>query len=416
MKTLSHTTVAKARHSRRGISTIWMIVALPAVMTVFVMVVDIGHVWLARNELKSALDAAALSTVKTWGEGGSTANARGDGNDAMSTNTVLGTAITLNTAEGGCTNGNVASTGEIVLGTITDSGTINTFDCTGTPSCISGTAELVFAVETDSSGDTFADPSEADGVARTTFRVERFEETTGVPVGLTLNSITLDLSVMETMPAGGGAASADDGFFDLRAIGANDVNRSIGIPPANMLIGVNDQAVGSTFSFSPGGTMADTVTVTFAGGITSSAAASRFFFGTDTDRVGGDTGGGGGVTAQDFGGEFGTDAGGGGSGNDPFVSTGATVTANISGQTVSGTLTRINADRSEITFMINIVAGGTSFAARTRKTIQVRSICPSFLGIGLGPYDVTAESFARFVCTNGPPQLVRVDTVTCVCP
>lgn len=420
-----HSIKTVSQKSRAGISTIWMIVALPAVMTMFVMVVDIGHVWLARSELKNALDASALSTIKTWGEGGSTAQARLDGNDAMSTNTVLGAVVTLNTAEGGCTNGNVAGTGEIILGSITDSGGVITFDCSGSPSCISGTAELVIAVETDPTGDTFANPTEADGFARTSFRVERFEETTGVPVGLTLNSITIDLTAMTTQPAGGGADSPDDGVFDLRvqggAPGNSDVSEGIGTPPgpppALGLIGVNDQGVASAFAFT-GGTATEPriLTVTFGGGgITSSAAASRFFFGVDTDAVGGDTGGGGGATAQDFGGEFGTD-GGGGSGNDPFTSTGALISANISGQTVSGTLTRINDDRSEITFAVNIVAGGTAFGARTRKMIQVRSICPSFLGLGLGPYNVTAESFARFTCTNGPPQLVRVNTVTCVCP
>lgn len=401
-----------------------MIVALPAVMTLFVVVLDISHIWLARSELKSALDAAALSAIKTWGEGGSTAQARFDANDAMSTNTVLGSAISLDTTTGGCTNGNVASGGEILLGSVTDGGGAITFDCLGSPSCISGTAELVFAVETDSSGDTFADPTEADGVARTTFRIERFEETTGVPVGLTLNSITIDLRPMMTQPAGGGADSPDDGFFDLRVQGPtpgnNDVQEGIGTPPgpppAAGLIGVQDQPLATpTFVFSGGpATQPRVLTVNFGGGgITSSAVASRFFFGVDTDSVGGEQGGGGGVTSQDFGRDFGT---GVGSGNDPFTSVGALISANIGGQTVSGTLTLTNADRSEITFNVNIVAGGTAFGARTRKTIQVRSICPSFLGIGLGPYDVTAESFARFVCTNGPPQLVRVDTVTCVCP
>lgn len=184
--------------NRRGISTIWMILALPAVMTMFVAVMDVGHVWLARNELKSALDAAALSTVKTWGEGGTTAQARLDGNDAMSTNTVLGVSVTLDTTDGGgggaCVNGNPSSTGEIVLGTVTGVAT-HTFNCNVTPTC-------------------------------------------------------------------------------------------------------------------PGGV----------------------------------------------------------------------------------------------------------FGVRIRKTVAVRSICPTFLNIGLGPYNVTAESYARYSCPSGPPQLVHVDTFTCTCP
>lgn len=175
----------------------WVIVVLPGIMTMFVAVVDIGHIWLARNELKNALDAAALSGIKTWGEsgGGLTTQARLDANDAMSANTILGTTTTLDTTVGACTNENVASTGEIVFGSVTDSGATITLDCSVAPSC-----------------------------------------------------------------------------------------------PAD------------------------------------------------------------------------------------------------------------------------------TFGIRTRKTIEVRSICPTFLGIGLGPYGVTAESFARFTCPSGPPQLIRLDTFTCVCP
>lgn len=418
--------VSDSRGNRAGISTIWMIVALPAVMTVFVLVLDIGNIWLARSELKNALDASALSGVQTWGNGGSTAQARFDANDASSANTVLGTVVALNTTQGGCANGNVSSTGEIILGTITDNGLTNVFDCSGSPSCISGTADIVFEVNT-TGGDTFGNPTDpvGDGVPRRSFRLVSFVETTGIPTGLTLNSITLDLTAMMTQPSGGGANSPDDGVFDLRGIGNSDVPRGIGEPgagapdePVPGLIGVNAQGVASTFAFSGGpATEPRIITVTFGGGGITSAASpgSQFFFGVDTDQVGGDIGMGAGTTVQDFGGEFGTD-GGGGSGNDPFTSVGATFSANISGQTVSGTLLRISDDISRVSLSVNIVAGGTSFGVRTRKTVQVRSVCPTFLNLGLGPYNVTAESFARFVCSNGPPELVRVDSVTCVCP
>lgn len=426
-----HLTRYQADHqcwNRSGISTIWVIVTLPVVMAMFVFVIDIAHIWLARAELKNALDAAALSAVETWGHSGTTAQARSDANDTSRANTVLGTVVSLDINSGGCANGNVISTGEILLGAITDGGTINTFDCSATPSCISGTATVVIAVDTTglsgaANGDTFTDPSDggsANNKARRSFRVESFVETTAIPVGLTLNSLTIDLSGMMVTPAGGNPltdAVPDDGIFDLRAIGTNDNIRSIGIPPVNAdgdnLVPVNDQTVVPTFTFSPPGNTATVVMVTFAGGIASNAANSKFYFGVDTDEVGGNQGGGGGVTAQDFGGDFGTSIG---LGNDPFTSTGAMVSVNISGQTVTGILEQRSAARSDLTLNVNIVSGGTSFAARTRKTIQVRSIGPTFLGLGLGPYNVSAESFAQFLCTNGTPRLIHVDGVTCVCP
>lgn len=144
---------AGRRGKRPGISTIWVIPSLPAVMTIVVMVVDVGRVWLARSELKNALDAAALSGIKTWGEGGTTAQARADANDAMSANTILGTTATLDITEGGCTNGNVASTGEVVLGVVTDNAGVFTFDCNQLP-CPAAT--IVFAIDT---ADNFSDSS-----------------------------------------------------------------------------------------------------------------------------------------------------------------------------------------------------------------------------------------------------------------
>ena len=74
--------------SRRGIATIWVLAALPVVLTLLVMIVDGGNLWVARTEIRTALDAAALSAAKTWGEGGSTAQARLDAQDAFHTNTI----------------------------------------------------------------------------------------------------------------------------------------------------------------------------------------------------------------------------------------------------------------------------------------------------------------------------------------
>jgi Flp pilus assembly protein TadG len=122
----------------------WLILTLPALATLLVVLLDVSNVWLAKTELKNALDAASLSAVKTWGEGGSTLNSRLAANDASSTNTVLGTTIPLSAVEGACTNNNVSSTDELVLGTINDTGLVLEFNCNTAPNCGAG---IPFAVK-----------------------------------------------------------------------------------------------------------------------------------------------------------------------------------------------------------------------------------------------------------------------------
>lgn len=402
--------------ARAGIATVWIIAGVPAMACLLCLVIEVGNLWLARVELRNALDAAALSAVKTWGEGGSTAAARLEGQTTAGLNTITGTSLTLGLNSGGGINGNASNTGDILLGAISGTPGALTFDCNGTPSCTTGTVNLTIAVETDSSGDTFADPTTATGDAETSFRIESFTQTLGT--GAVLQSVEFDLSGMQVTPVSGGGAGipqADDGIFDLRAIGNSDNNFSIGNPNTKpSLIGVNLSGTTPTFTFS-GGNGTDQFTsalVSFSPSISPGLpATNQFFFGTDTDEVGGNVGGGGGVTAQDFGGDFGTD-GGGGSGNDPFTSTGATVRVTVSGQTFTGTLIRVSADRSEVTIVGNLT-GGDSFGVRTSATVAVNGVCDTLFGTSVGPFNVTSLSYARYQCSNGPPELVRIQTFTC---
>ena len=388
---------------------------MPALACLLCLVLEVANLWMARVELRNALDASALSAVKTWGEGGSTLAARVEGQTTAGLNTITGSSVVLGLNAGGGTNGNDVNTGDILLGAITGTPGALTFDCNGTASCVTGTVNLTIAVETNPSGDTFADPTSLSGDAETSFRIESFTQTLGA--GAVLQSVEFDLSTMQVTPTSGGGAGipvADDGFFDLRAIGPNDNNRSIGNPNTKpSLIGVNASGTAPSFIFS-GGNGTDQFTsarVDFTPNISPGVpATNEFFFGTDTDEVGGNPGGGG-TTAQDFGGDFGTNAGGAG-GNDPFTSTGATVRVVVSGQTFSGILTRISADRSELNIVGNLT-GGDAFGVRTFATIQVNSVCSSVFGVSVGPFSVTSCSYARFLCTNGPPELVRIQTFTC---
>ncbi len=139
---------ASSRHARslhtlrRGIATIWVLAALPVVLTLLVMIVDGGNLWVARMELRNALDAAALSAAKTWGEGGTTAQARLDAHDAFNSNTILGSQYSLSTVETiGCGNGNSSpsANAEILLGSIATIGTGFRLDIMATPVCPGGT-------------------------------------------------------------------------------------------------------------------------------------------------------------------------------------------------------------------------------------------------------------------------------------
>lgn len=115
--------------------------------------------------------------------------------------------------------------------------------------------------------------------------------------------------------------------------------------------------------------------------------ATLSFFGVDTDEVGPIAG------PRDMGGEFGT----GFTVGQQSTILGIQVQVDVNGITFTDRLVFQNDNRSTqtITFTLD---NGTGFGIRTGKSIQVNSICNNFLGLNLGPYNVTAESFAMFGC------------------
>lgn len=399
--------------TRRGIATIWVLASMPVLLTLLVMLVDAGNLWVARAELKNALDAAALSGVKSWGEGSGTLQSRLDAHDAFTTNTILGTQYSLSTAEGGCTNGNPSpsATAEILLGTISDGASGFTFDCQGTPVCVSGSFTLVIAVDTEAicdggNNDTFERES--------AFRVESF--TTSNPA-LTLNSL------MFTLPGAGTR------FFDLRnPPPSNDGNSGYnvgdaappptvyyrGAPPTTnatslflsgcaspfATFGVTSATYNVPPAAAPIAGLTDPPSVTgtaFRWVFSGFESGDVFAFGVDTDFADGVTGGGGAET--DKGSEF----------------AGTIVSGSVSGSAFSGTLAAVNLERSEVTIN-GTVSGGDAFGVRTRKTISVPSMASTFLGLSVNPYQVTSQSYARFACSSGLPQSVHINTYTCACP
>lgn len=140
-------TRSPCRHTRSGAITLWMILVIPCLFAMLALLADVSRLWLARIELTNALEAAALSGVKTWAEeGNSPANrsaARADALVAADANTVIGQSasapadavpVTLDANEnpGADPNDNDSPDGELVLGALVESGFVFTF-CSNLP-------------------------------------------------------------------------------------------------------------------------------------------------------------------------------------------------------------------------------------------------------------------------------------------
>ena len=59
-----------AQNSRRGAVMVWFIVAMPVLLTLLCVMLEVGNLYLARTELHNALEAAAQAAVKNWADNG----------------------------------------------------------------------------------------------------------------------------------------------------------------------------------------------------------------------------------------------------------------------------------------------------------------------------------------------------------
>jgi len=109
---------------RRGVVALWLILALPVLLLLSIVVIEIGNIWLARAELENALEAAALAAVKEWGDSSGAANlaARNVGVTYAAANTVTGSSVVITTNHGALVNENASLSGNLVFGAVTTTG------------------------------------------------------------------------------------------------------------------------------------------------------------------------------------------------------------------------------------------------------------------------------------------------------
>lgn len=117
---------AKQSSPRRGVATLWIIIAGPAMLALLVLVTDIANLWLARVELENAVEAGALAGANVWGDGSDNPANRTAAHRAAEAvaqaNLVVGEAFDVDANNNpAATNNNalVQCAGTVLLGTYT---------------------------------------------------------------------------------------------------------------------------------------------------------------------------------------------------------------------------------------------------------------------------------------------------------
>jgi Flp pilus assembly protein TadG len=123
---------------RRGMVTLWTLLFVVVLLTILYVVIQVAQLWLARQKLENALEAAALAAAKHWGDAGgrsvnvAAAQARGEAYAAA--NTVNGVPLDL-------TNTAIAPSVNWQFGRATPNGTGYSF--TANPSAVSNLAVVL---------------------------------------------------------------------------------------------------------------------------------------------------------------------------------------------------------------------------------------------------------------------------------
>ncbi len=109
---------------RHGISTLWIVLTLPVLLTLVLYAVEAGRIHLARQQLVTSLESAALAAANRCATGGSpsTLEARNSGIDFAAANLVLGNppGLSANRDSGNAPSENASCDGDIVFGSLVE--------------------------------------------------------------------------------------------------------------------------------------------------------------------------------------------------------------------------------------------------------------------------------------------------------
>jgi hypothetical protein len=111
---------------RRGSAIVWILVATPVILVLFMVVLSLASIWQARAELQNAVEAAALAGAKFWGDNADSPSTRTSARLAaqavFQANTVFGDMVTIASNDNpSSTNNNASTSGPILLGSFTSS-------------------------------------------------------------------------------------------------------------------------------------------------------------------------------------------------------------------------------------------------------------------------------------------------------
>lgn len=383
---------------RRGISTIWAIIAIPAVLTLVGVVMETAHLWMARLELQAALESGALAGVKRWadvstqnghatpGAIATTDSARVAAQAAAGANTVSGQSVLLNLNELNDSNDqtgfdNASCTGDVLLGGMSST----TFSATAGVGCgrtTSTSFTVTYNITVDTgSGDTSNVPNaftigftSPDSVSLSQVQIDL--QNGGVGVGVFQPGIPLDQVAFTGNEALGNGPTVD---------GSSDISRS----DVSFLFNATNSVM--TINVTPG---------VWISGL-------NLVFGVDTDgvRVNGGT-----VTATDQGGDFGA------SGGASSTSAGAVLFSfGFNGGTPIGLEKTLQANGNKqsnlqgnpVTISNTITVPNVDFAVLTQKTVTVKPIFGQIFGNVVGNYQVSGRAIATARCVGSTSTLVQ---------
>lgn len=456
MKRISRKSQARKRLKRKGIAALWVIILVPCLLVALCLVIEISNLWIARAELETGLEAAALAAVKEWGDAGGaggTLGPRNVGIDFADSNTVRGNALVINDNYNAAdVNGNDDCDGDLVFGAITSSpadAPNHVFNAEIVPSCAAG-GTVLFDASSNASMDAPVSMGNVDNDNANGWGIN-FQELqppiNPALVNLRIRRIIYDLQPNGNNPAGPrfdlnaqqpfistgqiiGAGPApcnvaqDDtfGFNPLLPLALSNAPFPVTYSNAEIQFGWDPAApdvlvldfptAPDALSFLPGERIRFSATVAgVALGPPATAAndgdgigreetrVSVFFHNGIADLAGQP------VTAQFFDsnlrGNFATvpDLDPNICVNRPFVLPESPANGNG------------NDDQSYV--LLSASGGGDPFAVRARKSITVPSVCMNLFGLTGTGFDVQAETYAFYDCDTRRPSLIRIADFIC---